>query len=113
MSQDNKLERPQKYRIGLDLGLNYNMAGLGFQDLSPNGGDFPTLYTNDGNGIAPYFGLRAEYISSNWWGIGLQIGYDDRSKLVTDQSFDNEPEFDITNSYVNVAPYLKINEFLF
>ncbi len=112
LSQDKKLERPEKYRIGLDLGLNYNMAGLGYQDLSPNGGDFPTLYTNDGTGIAPYFGLRAEYISSDWWGIGLQIGYDDRSALVVDQSFDNEPEFDITNSYVNIAPYLKINEFV-
>ena len=113
VSQDGKPERPEKYRLGLDLGLNYNMIGLGYQDLSPNGGDFPTLIANDGTGLGAYLGLRAEYISNSWWGLGLQVGYDNRSTLATDESYDRSAEFDISNSYLNLAPYLKFNELLF
>ncbi|MER3327984.1 MAG: hypothetical protein RIF34_00285, partial [Candidatus Kapaibacterium sp.] len=74
---------------------------------------FRTFTANDGTGLGGYIGLRAEYISTSWWGLGLQIGYDNRGSLVTDESLDNKPEFDIYNSYLNIAPYLKFNELLF
>lgn len=113
IAQSNKPERPEKYRLGLDLGLNYNFAALGYQTFDPVGTHFLTFTANDGTGIGAYLGLRAEYISSTWWGLGLQIGYDNRGSLVTDESLDNKPEFDIYNSYLNIAPYFKFNELLF
>lgn len=113
LSQNDKPERPEKYRLGLDLGLNYNFVGLGYQDLSPNGNDFPTFIANDGTGIGGYFGLRAEYISSGWWGLGLQIGYNNISTMAIDESYNRKAEFDISNSYINIAPYLKFNDLLF
>ena len=112
-SQNDKPERPEKYRLGVDLGLNYNFAALGYQTFDPVGTHFLTFTANDGTGIGAYLGLRAEYISSSWWGLGLQIGYDNRGSLVTDESLANKPEFDIYNSYLNIAPYIKFNELLF
>lgn len=112
-SQDKKLERPEKFRLGLDLGINYNFAALGYQNINPVGIHFPTFFANDGTGVGAYLGLRGEYISNSWWGVGLQIGYDNRGSLVIDESFPNKPEFDIYNSYLNIAPYLKFNELLF
>lgn len=112
-SQNDKPERPEKYRLGVDLGLNYNFAALGYQTFDPVGTHFLTYTANDGTGIGAYLGLRAEYISTSWWGLGLQIGYDNRGSLVTDESLANKPEFDIYNSYLNIAPYIKFNELLF
>jgi outer membrane protein OmpA-like peptidoglycan-associated protein len=112
-SQEKSLDRPEKYRLGLDLGLNYNMAGLGYQSFDQIGSHFLTFTGTDGTGLGGYLGLRTEYISSGWWGVGLQIGYDNRGSLVTDESMSNKPEFDIYNSYLNIAPYLKFNELLF
>ncbi|MFA7325856.1 MAG: OmpA family protein [Candidatus Kapaibacterium sp.] len=114
ISQNDTPERPEKYRLGLDLGLNYNFAALGYQTFAePVGTRFRTFTANDGTGLGGYLGLRAEYISNSWWGLGLQIGYDNRGSLVTDESADNKPEFDIYNSYLNIAPYFKFNELLF
>lgn len=112
-SQSDKAQRPEKYRLGLDLGLNYNFAALGYQTINPTGSHFLTLTSNDGTGLGAYLGLRGEYISSSWWGIGLQLGYDNRGSLVTDESLNNKPEFDIYNSYLNIAPYLKLNDLIF
>ena len=112
-SQNDKLDRPEKYRLGIDLGLNYNFAALGYQTFVPVGTHFHTFTANDGTGIGGYLGLRAEYLSNTWWGVGLQLGYDNRGSLVTDESLDNKPEFDIYNSYLNIAPYFKFNELLF
>lgn len=112
-SQNDKLDRPEKYRLGIDLGLNYNFAALGYQTFVPVGTHFHTFTDNDGTGIGGYLGLRAEYLSNTWWGVGLQLGYDNRGSLVTDESLDNKPEFDIYNSYLNIAPYFKFNELLF
>lgn len=112
-SQNDKPERPEKYRLGIDLGLNYNFAALGYQTFVPVGTHFHTFTANDGTGLGGYIGLRAEYISTSWWGVGLQLGYDNRGSLVTDESLDNKPEFDIYNSYLNIAPYFKFNELLF
>lgn len=111
--QNDKPERPEKYRLGIDLGLNYNFAALGYQTFVPVGTHFHTFTANDGTGLGGYIGLRAEYISTSWWGVGLQLGYDNRGSLVTDESLDNKPEFDIYNSYLNIAPYFKFNELLF
>ena len=115
LSQTDKPVRPEKYRLGIDLGLNYNFAALGYQTFDNPfvSTRFRTFTANDGTGIGGYLGLRAEYISNSWWGLGLQIGYDNRGSLVTDESDALKPEMDIYNSYVNIAPYLKFNELLF
>lgn len=106
------------YRLGLKAGLGYNMAGLGYQNLGPEGGNFVEFVANDGTGIVPYFGLYGEYLPDAWWGFHLGITYDSRNANVTDDSnplltsfYVNMPtEFDLYVNYLSIEPKLVINQ---
>jgi len=111
-------ERYAPWRFGLNLGLNYNLAGVGFArwdgERSANGRFIP-LVMNDGSGIGPYIGLSAEYVSKSWWGIGARIAYDSRNLTAyDDQSFANpqggffKDEFTFSNQYLAIEPRLLI-----
>lgn len=107
---EKKYERVSSTRIGLPVGLNSNFLALGYQNLSPNGGDFREFKLIDGTSISPFLGLQLEYLSSNWWGIGLRASYDNRSGIVEDISISPHNEFDISLSYLNINPYFRIDQ---
>lgn len=101
-----------KWRFGVNLGLQYNMAGLGYQSLSvPAGPNFIPFVLNDGTGIGPYFGLSGEYNSKSFWGAQLRLSYDSRSASITDdQTFPNSAnKFDASLSYLTIEPLFRIN----
>lgn len=105
------------YRLGLKAGLGLNMAGLGYQNLGPEGGNFVEFVANDGTGVVPYFGLYGEYLPDAWWGFHLGITYDSRNASVTDNSnpltalYMNMPtEFDLYVNYLSIEPKLVINQ---
>ncbi len=104
------------YRVGLNFGLNYNTVGMGYQNfLSDGTANWLTYYGNDGSAIAPYFGMNAEYVSENWWGISLRLAYDSRNVVVNDESvikYGRDPEFDITANYLSIEPALRIKQHL-
>lgn len=99
-----------KWRLGLDAGLNFNMTGLGYQDLEPEGAVYYDEVTNDGIGFGPRVGLFGEYLSGDWWGIILRATYDSRSVVSQDET--NEPfsEYDITADYFSIEPMLRIDQ---
>lgn len=112
------VERHAPWRFGLNLGLNYNLAGVGFAkwdgERSPDGRFIP-LVLNDGSGIGPYIGLNAEYVSKSWWGIGARLSYDSRNLTAyDDQSFAKtdggffSDEFRFSNQYLAFEPRLLI-----
>jgi outer membrane protein OmpA-like peptidoglycan-associated protein/opacity protein-like surface antigen len=112
------VERHAPWRFGLNLGLNYNMAGVGYAkwdgERSPDGRFIP-LVVNDGSGIGPYIGLNAEYVSRSWWGIGARLSYDSRNLTAyDDQSFTKpdgsffKDEFRFSNQYLALEPRLLI-----
>ena len=53
------------WRFGGHLGLNFNMAGVGYSDWlkAPErpGGSFVPYVRNDGNGLGLYIGASAQY----------------------------------------------------
>ncbi len=101
-----------KWRFGVNLALQYNMAGLGYQLLSqPNGQNFVPFVRNDGTGIAPFFGLFGEYNSTSFWGAQLRINYDSRNaSIVDDQTNPSSPsKFDTYLSYLTFEPLFRIH----
>lgn len=112
-------ERYVPWRFGINAGLNYNMAGVGYAlwqtDRSPLGHFLPFVM-NDGSGIGPYLGIMAEYRSTSWWGVTLRASYDSRVLLAhDDQSFQKpdgsfyDDQFDFKNTYLSIEPRLRIN----
>ncbi len=96
-------------RYGIIPGLNINMAGLGYQNLSKTGGNFIEKVTNDGTSLAPYIGLFGEYRSGDWWNIQLRLAYDSRNATVQDETYTPNPEFELTSSYLAIEPILKLS----
>ncbi len=96
-------------RFGIIPGLNINMAGIGYQNLSMEGGNFIDKVTNDGTSLAPYIGAFAEYRSGDWWNLQLRLAYDSRNANVVDETYTPNPEFDLKASYFAVEPILKIS----
>lgn len=103
------------WRFGLNLGLNYNLAGVGFANWETDrslDGRFIPFVANDGYGFGPYFGIMAEYVSQSWWGLSLRASYDVRDLTAyDDQSFlkpgTNEffkDEFKFSNQYLALEP---------
>ncbi|MCU0331001.1 MAG: OmpA family protein [Candidatus Kapabacteria bacterium] len=106
------------WRFGLNLGVNYNLAGVGYarwvQDRGV-AGHFIPLVGNDGSGIGPYIGLNAEYVSQSWWGITLRASYDSRNLTANDDQSWLKPtggfyndEFAFSNQYLSFEPRLRI-----
>jgi outer membrane protein OmpA-like peptidoglycan-associated protein len=116
-SAQEKSFRDQAWRYGLNLGLNYNSASLGYQHLHepfPNF-DKPNTDTEDninGTGWAGYGGAFVEYLSSSWWGVQLRVSYDMRDALVTDSYATPNTEFDTRMSYIAFEPALRIDQHL-
>ncbi|MCC6845743.1 MAG: OmpA family protein [Bacteroidetes bacterium] len=111
VSAQEKIE-DANWRFGVNLGLQYNMAGLGYQSLSvPARPNFIPFVLNDGTGIGPYFGLFGEYNSKSFWGAQLRLSYDSRSASITDdQTIPNVVnKFDANLSYLTIEPLFRIN----
>ena len=107
---EKEFERVSSTRIGLSVGLNNNFIALGYQNLSPRGGDFWDFKLIDGTSMSPFLGMQLEYLSSDWWGIGLRASYDNRGGIVEDISISPYNEFDVSLSYLNINPYFRIDQ---
>lgn len=100
------------WRFGLNAALNFNMTGLGFQDISfPSGPNFIPFVRNDGTGIGPYIGLFGEYNSKSFWGAQLRLSYDARNASVTDDQTipGTEKKYDVNLSYLSIEPLFRIH----
>ncbi|MGA2297819.1 MAG: hypothetical protein ABSG15_09765, partial [FCB group bacterium] len=128
-AQDTKF-RDQAWRYGLNLGLNYNSASLGWQYLLDDAlyqprktVDFnkPSGSTKDngnGKGYGFYGGIFLEYLSESWWGIQIRASYDLRNALVKDtyaKDINGNPittAFDTRMSYFSFEPAIRIDQHL-
>jgi outer membrane protein OmpA-like peptidoglycan-associated protein len=128
-AQDTKF-RDQAWRYGLNLGLNYNSASLGWQYLYQDAksqtrtlADFEkpkdkTKDNSNGIGFGPYGGLFIEYLSTSWWGIQFRASWDSRDALVKDiypmqQSHPTaNTEFTTRMSYLSFEPAIRIDQHL-
>jgi outer membrane protein OmpA-like peptidoglycan-associated protein len=119
-AQDTKF-RDQAWRYGLQLGLNYNSASLGYQDLHAPYHNFDKPDRNNmdnvnGKGYGFYGGLFLEYLSESWWGVQLRGTWDMRDALVKDiypmQATPQSPntEFDTRMSYLSFEPAIRIDQ---
>jgi len=114
-------DRRVPWRFGVNLGLNYNMAGVGYANwitdpLRPNG-QFVPYVMNDGSGIGPYLGAFVEY-NPSWWGLQLRASFDGRGLTAKDdQSYKDESgtflsdEYVLSNTYISFEPLFRINPF--
>jgi len=113
-AQDSKF-RDQAWRYGMQLGLNYNSASLGYQNLHepfPNF-DKPNTDTEEninGTGFGGYGGLFMEYLSDGWWGVQLRASWDMRDALVKDVYATPVTEFKTRMSYLSFEPSLRIDQ---
>jgi hypothetical protein len=109
--------RIQAWRYGVNAGVNYNMASLGYQNLHqpyPNF-DKPNSATDEnvnGNGYGWYGGMFLEYLSASWWGVQLRASYDTRDAVVEDIYATPHTEFDTRMSYLSFEPALRIDQHL-
>jgi hypothetical protein len=112
-AQDMKF-RQQAWRYGLNLGYQFNSAGLGWQylhGLDPNFQSPPDdINYVDGTGSGPYIGLFGEYLSESWWGFKFRISYDVRDALVIDDTRTPIPSFDTKMSYLTFEPLFRIDQ---
>ncbi len=113
--------RDQAWRYGVNLGLNYNSASLGYQylhavDALGIKADFDKGTDNrdmsNGKGFGPYGGLFIEYLSTSWWGIQVRGSWDTRDALVKDIYPTPNTEFNTKMSYLSFEPALRIDQHL-
>lgn len=106
-------------RWGVQLGLNYNMAGVGYglwaagDPLRP-GAQFTKLVLNDGSGIGLYGGLSFQTALSNDLFFGARLSYDSRSLIARDDQTYTKPdgsflsdEYSFKNSFISLEPHVK------
>jgi outer membrane protein OmpA-like peptidoglycan-associated protein len=99
------------WRYGANLGLNYNMTGIGLGNWASSdvgGSSFRELVVNDGNAIGIYGGLSAQYNFAEQFGLLVRLSYDGRNLFAQDaESFPGRvDEFTFNNSYVHLEPSL-------
>lgn len=107
-------------RWGLHLGLNYNMAGVGYgywaagDPLRP-GAQFTKLVLNDGSGIGLYGGLNFQTALTNSLFFGARLSYDNRSLIARDDQTYTKPdgsflsdEYSFKNSFISLEPNVKL-----
>lgn len=106
-------------RYGAHLGLNYNMAGVGYSDWlqlpERPGGSFIPFVLNDGNGLGLYGGLNAQWMLMDILGLQTRLSYDNRSLVAKDdQTHTNSDgsaisdEFTFRTSAVNLEVLAKL-----
>lgn len=114
-AQDTKF-RQQAWRYGLNLGYQFNSAGLGWQYLHGIDPNFQSLEDEidyvDGTGNGPYIGLFGEYLSESWWGFQFRVSYDVRNALIIDDTRTPIPSFDTKMSYLTFEPLFRIDQHL-
>lgn len=113
-------ERPNvPLRYGAHLGLNYNMAGVGYSDWlklpERPGGSFIPFVLNDGSGIGLYGGLSAQWSLLDYLALQTRLSYDNRSLVAVDdkthKGIEGEAisdEFDFKTSAVNAEVLAKL-----
>ena len=111
-------------RLGLLLGGNFNMAGIGWaqwvSDPKRPGGQFGSKIYNDGQGGGFYGGLTFQTSITDAIHFGTRITYDNRSLLATDESYRKsdgvaaaeaatyyKDDYQFNMSYVSVEPHVK------
>lgn len=109
-------------RVGIHLGAQYNMIGIGFGKfygvgatkessmLDADDGYLSFVKKNsiDGTSITPSFGIFAEYESNSWWGLMLRAYYNNLSGEVSDITYEPNTKFDMSMNYFTFSPSLKI-----
>lgn len=109
------------WRYGVNLGLNYNLSGVGYADWVTDParpyGQFIEKVINDGSGLGLYLGLQAEY-NPSWWGIQLRASYDNRGLTAKDNKSYKDgqgayvsDEYAFHNSYISIEPLFRLNPF--
>ncbi len=100
----------ESWRFGLQAGINYNMVGAGYQNLTgPASGSFLSFKGVDGTGVGPSFGLMGEYNSKHWWGVQFRALYDSYNAEVIDESKPLKDKFDVSMAYLTLNPALRFN----
>lgn len=107
-------------RWGVNLGVNYNMAGVGYGfwatgvPLRP-GPQFTKLVLNDGSGIGLYGGLNFQTALSDGLFFGARLSYDSRSLVALDNQTYQKPdgsflsdEYSFKNSFISLEPHIKL-----
>jgi len=106
-------------RWGLHLGLNYNLAGVGFgywaQDAARPAGQYIDFVANDGSGIGLYGGLNFQTALMDGFHFGARLSYDNRSLLAKDNQSYKKPdgtffsdEYAFHTSFVSLEPFVKL-----
>ena len=112
-AQDTKFRDPS-IRYGLNLGMQYNTASLGWQTLHGTDWNFHSPENNidrvDGNGYGLYGGIFVTYLSNSWWGIQIHMAYEERNALVEDITKSPVVSFDTKMNYLSFAPMLRIDQ---
>lgn len=109
------------WRYGVNLGLNYNLSGVGYANwvTSPDRpyGQFIEKVLNDGSGLGAYLGVMAEY-NPSWWGLQLRVSYDNRGLTAKDnRSYKDaqgayfSDDYVFHNSYISIEPLFRLNPF--
>lgn len=111
-------------RLGLLLGGNFNMAGIGWaqwvSDPKRPGGQFGSKIYNDGQGGGLYGGMTFQTSITDAIHFGTRVTYDNRSLLATDESYRKgdgvasaeaatyySDDYQFNMSYVSIEPNLK------
>ncbi len=97
------------FRWGAHLGLNYNMAGVGYAnwmtDADGNpirpGGSFIPEVLNDGSGLGLYLGVNAQWQLLDFLGIHARLSYDQRSLTANDDQSHQKPDGSFYNDEYN------------
>lgn len=107
------------FRYGAHLGLNYNMAGVGYsrwiESAERPAGSFIPYVRNDGSGLGLYAGLNAQWMLLDFLGLQTRLSYDNRYlQAIDDQTYKAadgsaiKDEFDFRQSLVNIDVLAKL-----
>lgn len=110
-------------RWGGHIGLNYNMAGVGYAEWMKDasgapirpGGNFIPQVLNDGSGLGLYLGANAQWNIFDWFGVQARLSYDmrsltandDQSHLKADGTYYND-EFNFDIGLLNLEALAKL-----